>query len=721
MSVIDHHEQTEGSPRAAASHESEEILVGTALGSPDMLFDIRAQVQPSDFYFTGNQVIFEAACELADAGKPVDPTSVSVALADKGLIEVAGGKARLDDLWLRANQPLTCLYYAGVVAEKAGIRKLAAIHQQGMELVRPGSGYSLEEALDKVRGDLSDLTEERIAHEIVNVSQSMEQTFAHMEELALSDGGVTGVPTGFPELDDMTSGLQPGQMVIVAARPAVGKALALDTPLPTPSGWTTMGEVQVGDLLLGADGHPTAVVAATDTMTDRPCFSVTFNDGSVIVADGEHQWNTLIGGDPATLRTRTTAQIASTIDHCHTIPAAAPLTGTPVEFPVPMYDLGVAAATASGGRIPEVCQRASIEERRALLAGLLDTLGEVTAAGVVVRTTPGLADDVRGLILGLGLMPSHLPLGGATTPDTTRSARSTAVCFRTHDPVFNRHDLAVAHKEMARHWPTRRPYRVITGVRPVHSVPVRCVQVDAADALYLAGTSLVATHNSTLALDFARSAAIHHSIPTVFFSMEMSVTELNMRTLAAEASVPLSEIKKGRLSEAHWSRISDASTKVMAAPLFWDDSPNTTPVEMRAKAARLKDRHGLGLIVVDYLQLMQSSGKVESRQQEVSTFSRQIKLLAKELEVPVVALSQLNRGSEHRSDKTPMLSDLRESGSLEQDADIVLLISREEVFDPESTRVGEADLIVAKQRQGPTGRILLSFQGKYSRFRGDAL
>jgi len=152
------------------------------------------------------------------------------------------------------------------------------------------------------------------------------------------------------------------------------------------------------------------------------------------------------------------------------------------------------------------------------------------------------------------------------------------------------------------------------------------------------------------------------------------------------------------------------------SPLFIDDSPNLTISEIRAKCRRLKQKHDLKLVVVDYLQLMSSGKKVESRQQEVSEFSRSLKLLAKELEVPVVAISQLNRSPEQRQDKRPMLSDLRESGSLEQDSDVVMLIHREDAYDRESPRAGEADLIVAKHRNGPTATVTVSFQGHYSRF-----
>lgn len=222
---------------------------------------------------------------------------------------------------------------------------------------------------------------------------------------------------------------------------------------------------------------------------------------------------------------------------------------------------------------------------------------------------------------------------------------------------------------------------------------------------------------STLALDVARNAAVHADAPTVFFSLEMGRAEIAMRLLAAEATIPMQTLRKGTLDQHDFQKLAVTQGRVSGAPLFIDDSPNLTLVEIRAKCRRLKQQHGLKMVVIDYLQLLSSGKKVESRQQEVSEFSRALKLLSKELDVPVVALSQLNRASEQRADKMPAISDLRESGSLEQDADMVILLHREAVADRESPRAGEADFILAKQRNGPTGTVTVAFQGHYSRFR----
>ncbi|GAA1453027.1 replicative DNA helicase [Nesterenkonia lacusekhoensis] len=221
---------------------------------------------------------------------------------------------------------------------------------------------------------------------------------------------------------------------------------------------------------------------------------------------------------------------------------------------------------------------------------------------------------------------------------------------------------------------------------------------------------------STLALDFARSAAVNNGMTAAFFSLEMGRNEIAMRLLSAEARIQFQDLRKGDIRDEDWDKMSLAVDRLNEVPLFIDDSPNMSLMEIRAKCRRLKQRNNLKLIVLDYLQLLSSGKRVESRQQEVSEFSRTLKLLAKELDVPIIALSQLNRGSEQRTDKRPQVSDLRESGSIEQDADMVLLLHRDEVYDKESPRAGEADIIVAKNRAGPTRDIVVAFQGHYARF-----
>lgn len=366
--------------------------------------------------------------------------------------------------------------------------------------------------------------------------------------------------------------------------------------------------------------------------------------------------------------------------------------------------------------IPMAYLRASIDQRRALLAGLLDTDGTAGMRGNVEYTSTSkvLANDVFELIVSLGYRASMRTrqVNGATLESST----AYSIGFTTSDPVARlprKNDRILNAPAQSGE---RRQYRYITAVEPVASVPVRCIEVAAEDRLYLAGKAMIPTHNSSLMMDIVRHAAFKQKKSVLVFSLEMSKTEVMMRALAGESYVDLHSLKTGDLDDHKWQQLSNASSKMLGAKLGIDDNAAVNMTDIRAKARAFQRVHGLDMIAIDYLQLMNSDKKTDSRQQEVSEISRGVKLLAKEFGIPVLALSQLNRGSEQRSDKKPAISDLRESGSLEQDADVVLLLHREEMYEKESPRAGEADVIIAKQRSGPTGTVVLSWLGKYSRF-----
>ncbi|MEM7611582.1 MAG: replicative DNA helicase [Pseudomonadota bacterium] len=221
---------------------------------------------------------------------------------------------------------------------------------------------------------------------------------------------------------------------------------------------------------------------------------------------------------------------------------------------------------------------------------------------------------------------------------------------------------------------------------------------------------------TTFAVNIAENASIGGRNPTAIYSMEMSAEQLAFRMISSLGRVDQTHLRTGQFPDEDWSRINTAVQLMSEAPIFIDDTPALSPTEVRARARRLKREHGLGLIVIDYLQLMQVPGNTENRTAEISEISRSLKALAKELEVPVIALSQLNRGVEQRTDKKPVMSDLRESGAIEQDADLICFIYREEVYDPDTPRKGVADIIISKQRNGPIGEFPLTFVGKYTKF-----
>ncbi|WP_128222016.1 replicative DNA helicase [Nocardioides yefusunii] len=813
-------------PRAAndrtppQDNAAEQSVLGSMLLSKDAIAEVGEIIRGTDFYRPAHESIFDAIIDLFGRSEPADPVTVAAELQRRGELVKLGGAPYLHTL--AANVPIAAnaAYYAEIVREKSVLRRLVEAGTKIVQIGYAGEGQ-VDDMVDQAQAEVFKLTEKRSTEDYVPLSDIMNDVLDEIEAIGNREKGVYGVPTGFADFDELTNGLHGGQMIIVAARPAMGKALALDTPLPTPTGWTTMGEVSVGDELIDADGRPTKVVAATEVMLERPCYEVTFSDGTVIVADGEHQWLTETraarkskwAAENEYNRSKnqrihasvvTTEQIAATVRvgadarANHAIVNAAPLVGAEQNLPIDPYVLGAwlgdghsasgritsetpeipmliegkgyvvthrgdmlysitlpdAVAAVDGicpgcgkpctgqftcaacredhgtitallrglgvlnaKHIPAAYLRASEAQRRELLAGLMDTDGTVVR-GVgscqFAVTDERLARDVYELVVSLGYRCGFRTKAVAGRDES----RSTAFIlnFSTVDDVFKLERKHLLHKEERPANTSRIGRRYVTDVKQIDSVPVRCVQVDNDDHLYLAGRSMVPTHNSTLALDFCRAASIHNNMASVFFSLEMTRAEIVMRLLSAEAKVALNHIRNGNMQEDDWDKLARKMGEVSAAPMYIDDSPNLTMMEIRAKARRLKQKHDLRLIVIDYLQLMSSGKKVESRQLEVSEFSRQIKLLAKELDVPVIALSQLNRGPEQRADKRPAMSDLRESGSIEQDADMVILLHREDVYEKESNRPGEADLLVVKHRNGATRDITVAFQGHYSRF-----
>ncbi len=878
-------------------------MLGGMLLSKDAIADVVEVLRPDDFYRPAHQTVYECILDLYGRGEPADAITVSSELQRRGDLIRLGGAPYLHTLIATVPTAANAAFYAEIVAEKAILRRLVEAGTRIVQLGYHGAdGAEVNEIVDRAQAAIYDVTERSTSEDYVALEELLQPTMDEIDAIASRGGVALGVPTGFADLDAATNGLHPGQMIVVAARPGLGKALALDTPLPTPSGWTTMGDVAVGDALFGADGVPTRVVAVTEIMTDRPCYEVEFSDGTVITADAAHQWKTstrasrralaervpptfhwsldgiahvrelaaVAADEQDRLTTRkalldevgaefvtvlntagrnvpptdslmatahgavrtferrvpayplrallevlaaqverpqgasqvagheaviTTAQMADTLRTSsadrrlnHAVAVAGPLQLPEADLPVPPYTLGawlgdgtsaaaqitsvdpeiIAEIDAEGFRvapspsapfrysirlpeppavaqvrdcvvcetpirpattqvrtcgrvcgcrsralglprapapmctvcrgpavtgfgpctrclkttgsaqavlrragvlgnkhIPAIYLRASEWQRRALLAGLLDTDGTCMPGGTIVFavTSRRLAEDSRELILSLGYRASI-----STKPVRGRSPESSvcySVCFTPTDQVF-RLPRKIARQRYSGGKQTAHQ-RFVVDVRPVSSVPVRCVQVDNAAHMYLAGRSMIPTHNSTLGLDFARSCSVKHGMTSAVFSLEMSRSEIVMRLLSAEARIRLADMRAGRMSDDDWTRMARRMSEISEAPLFIDDSPNLTLMEIRAKARRLKQRHDLKLVILDYLQLMTSGRKVESRQQEVSEFSRQIKLLAKELEVPVVAISQLNRGPEQRTDKRPMLSDLRESGCLTAD------------------------------------------------------
>jgi replicative DNA helicase len=652
--------------------QAEESLLGAMLLSRDAIVSaVEVQLSAEDFYKPAHGHIYDAITTLYAQGDPADPVTVAESLRRAGVLDAIGGPGIL--VSLQAGTPAigNAGRYARIIEEHSLLRRLIRVAGDIAEI-----GYGLPDdvanAVDEAEAMVFDVAQRRVTDSMATIRDLLSAQLDHLEALYERNQEITGVPTGFIDLDRQLAGLQPSNLVIIGGRPGTGKALALTTPIPTPTGWTTMGELEVGHQVLDATGRPASVTYATPVMLGRPCYEVLFDDGSRLVADADHQWFVhRDAGHRSLRRVVTTRQMIDEGVRLHRdgrpnwfVPVTKPLDLPAADLPVEPYDIGrrlagggPAEASGHSGcqqlltrrlvatRIPEAYLRASTPQRLDLLRGLLDAAGQATAGGVEMSSADlPLLRQVRELVCSLGYRPG---------PIRARTVR-------------------LAGGQVQRAWrlwwrpvTVGRPgRRAVSAIRPVPSVPVRCITVDSPDHLYLAGESMIPTHNTSFALGVAANAALEARTPVLIFSLEMSHRELTQRLLCSEARVDATRMRNGKLLESDWPKISHAVGRLGEAPLFIDDNPHLTVMEIRAKARRLKSREGLGLIVIDYMQLMSGRSNAENRQVEISEMSRGLKILARELNVPVIALSQLSRNLESRADKRPILSDLRESGCM---------------------------------------------------------
>ena len=803
--------------------QAEESLLGAMMLDQEAIANAAGIIRAPDFYKPAHAHIYDAVHALYAAGQAVDPVTVADELRRAGMLDIVGGHGALVQIMSSTPATTNAVGYAKIIEEHALLRRLISVAGEIAEL-----GYAMPDdvtkALDRAESLVYEVNQRRVTDTTAKIEELLGLNLDRLEQLYGRGDAITGTPTGYADLDELLSGLQPNNLIIVGARPAMGKALALDTPIPTPSGWSVMGDLLVGDEVFDESGRPCSVTYVTPVQLDRECYEIEFDDGSRLTADADHQWFAYdlpawrslrsrrqqledLAGDPSPLardqsarqrhpRVVTTRQmveegvlVGSDRRPNWYLPLAQPLELPEQDLPVDPYVLGcwlgdgtstssqmtigdedvahfrgefaaagyplvhrhdlqyatvpVAGSGAWQGyqgeqrvltrelqtagllngrrkHIPDLYMRASWKQRLALLQGLLDTDGCVTNSNGTVElclANRELLQQAHELVCSLGHKPAAIREKTIALPDG-RSATAWRFCWTPLDPVFRlsrKADRLEAQRSHRAFGTMTR--RAIRSIRPVTSVPVRCITVDSPNHLYLAGKTMVPTHNTSFALGMATHAALYANFPVLVFSLEMGNLELSQRMLCGEARIDSQRVRTGRLNEEDWGRISQAIGRLATAPISIDDNPNLTVMEIRAKARRLKSQTGnLGMVIIDYLQLMSGRGSAENRQVEVSEISRGLKILARELECPVVALSQLSRQLEMRADKRPMLADLRESGSIEQDADVVMFIYRDDVYNTDSPDRGQAEIIVSKHRSGPTGVCRLAFLEQYTRF-----
>lgn len=376
----------------------------------------------------------------------------------------------------------------------------------------------------------------------------------------------------------------------------------------------------------------------------------------------------------------------------------------------PVDVLTVTDRLRQGGKLKEAGGQAAVDELTAAVpaAGHARRYAQIVRENALLRRLLSASYEIQGSVLGHGTAPREL------VEQAEKAILEVARDDRKQD--FRRIE-EVLHEELD------KLHRLSTEGTSLTGTPSGFKDLDEVTGGFQPGNLIIiaarpAMGKSALVCNIAENAAVEHGRPVALFSLEMAEAELAQRFVASQARIKGEELRKGRVAEQRWPKILKASQRLAESPLWVDDSSDVGMLELRAKARRLHTQApgGLGLIVIDYLQLMRTDSRYDSRVTAVGELSRGLKILARELGVPVIALSQLSRAVETRPDKRPQLSDLRESGNLEQDADLVMFIYRDEYYDKKSERPGEADLIIAKHRNGATGEVTLTFQKEYPKF-----
>jgi replicative DNA helicase len=782
------------------SIEAEQSVLGGLLldnGAWDRAADV---VTEADFYRFEHKIIFGAIGALIGASKPADVITVYEHLQMAGKAEDSGGLSYLNALAQSVPSAANMRRYSEIVRERAILRKLIAASDEIATNAFNPQGRAVTQILDEAEGKIFKIGEE---------GNRNKQGFQSMDVLAvqlidrvteLAENGaedVTGVRTGFYDLDRNTAGLQPGDLIILAARPSMGKAQPLDANVRTLTGWKTMGELEVGDAVASVDGRP-SIVTGIYPQGERQVCRMRFADGRSAECCAEHLWK--VGCRhwlaPRVLRTDEIQVLLTkkryqdrlwieraTGDFGHQEPLPIDpwllgcllgdggLTGTgSVRFATASpqivelvsaragegmdvvhagnYDYrivradrghvsGLAGAQANPLRvalealqlsglpsdrkfIPRLYLEASRERRLELLRGLLDTDGWVERWGSVRFSTSSrrLADDTVELVRSLGgwcsvsqKQPHFTNVAGM------RVAGLPAYVLNISHPEPR--SLFLLSEKQARapeRW-QREKRLTISAIEATRVAPCQCISVSHPERLYITDGDVV-THNTAFALNIAENVSINEGLPVVVFSMEMGASQLALRMVGSQGRIDQQHLRTGRLDNDEWGRLTEAVERLSKSSVFIDETPALTGPELRARARRQARQCGrLGLIVIDYLQLMSGSGNDgENRATEIGEISRGLKALAKELQCPVIALSQLNRSVETRPDKRPMMSDLRESGAIEQDADIIMFIYRDEYYNKETKEPGVAEIIIAKQRNGPVGTTKLTFLRQWTKF-----
>jgi len=779
----------------------ERAVLSSILFNPEELEDVLGVLKPKDFYLPAHQKIFEVMVKLHNDDMPIDEEFIRKRVNDKDvddsiLLEI-----------LSANPITNTLAYVKEIKDGSVKRELATLATT-IKKVSMEEEVSANDALDTVQGELYKISTDSATTELKDMNVVTSDTLSYIQKMKeLGNKHLIGETTGFYDLDKRTTGFNEGDLVIIAARPAMGKCLGKGTKVLMYDGsLKKVEDVKVGDKLMGDDSTPRNVLSTTSGkeqmywVRQNKGIDYRVNESHILSlkrsrTEGSHKNGDILNinvkdyleksnkfksnykgykvqvefeekaldidpyflglwlGDGANRKVSIYTKDTEIIDYLkeYSSQLGLSLREYIADNKCPEYSItngkqvdGKNAFSLQkllrdnnlleNKHIPEDFLINNATNRLKLLAGLIDSDGyyDKLAKGYeITQKNENLAKQIKFLCDSLGFRTSLIK----------KKAKIKTLNFETdvyRVRFFGNLDKipVKVKRKVAKKWSCNRTWNQ-TGIKVEKDI------VDEYFGFEIDGNKLflledmTVTHNTALVLNMCLKN-VEAGKGVIFFSLEMPAEQLMLRMLAAKTSIPLQNLRKGDMDDNQWSNLTKAFEDLNQKKLFVDDGGSVNINQLRARVRKLaqNDDNNISMVIIDYLQLMQGTGN-KDRHQEVSDISRGLKMLAREMKIPIIALSQLNRGLENRPDKRPMLSDLRESGAIEQDADIIMFVYRDDVYkerdearkekeakdkgeEYKSTFVNkpveEAEIIIGKQRNGPIGTVRLDFQKQYTRF-----
>ncbi|MDA0771374.1 MAG: replicative DNA helicase [Cyanobacteria bacterium] len=748
-----------------SSIEAEQAVLGAILVDGEALHKVVEHIDSANFFYKrAHQLIYEAFLRLNEKSENIDILTASQYLKDQNQLEEIGGRSYLSALTDHAPIAANAPHYAKIIKAKSLLRNMILAGNQIVELGHQ-SEEDLDTLVDKAEQLIFNLSQSKSKDQLIHIGDLVHKSWKILEEREANKNQLSGLDTGYHDFNVLTSGLQKSDLLILAARPAMGKCLHKDSEIILEDGsLKTIEDIYKSQnaKILTLDTNWNFKFTKPSAFIDdgiKPIFEVKTKTGRSIKTTLSHPYLTIEGwkklaelqvGDKVAV-----PRIINVFGQERLRDCEAKLLGLTignnslegleftVEQEITTQDIQLVANTLNTScqmiqknpskppisieKIPEDVFQLP-KEQLALFINRLFSANNWTGSLNINQTQISLISQsqtvvkqIQHLLLRFGIISS---IHQATTWQLDITEHSSIKTFIEEIGIFTQEEaLNTINQQLKLNEPNKNTQGDIYWDQIVsieHHGSEQVYDLTIAETHNFVAND-ICVHNTSLALNIAENVAINTKKPVALFSLEMSKEQLVQRLLCSRAEVDSSRVRSGQLHADDWARLGTAMSELGEAPLYLDDSGGVSVMELRGKCRRLQAMTNgeLGLVVIDYLQLLEGRSN-DTRINQISEISRGLKMMARELNVPVMALSQLSRAVESRQDKRPMLSDLRDSGSIEQDADIVVFIYRDDYYNPESEKAGIADVIIAKHRSGPVGVVELLFQSNITKFKNPA-